>query len=95
MGLTTTKESAIALTKSNLFHVFGEPNATKRLSVISEIWAPSGECLFIEPGGVFKTHQSINDMITKLQEGISGQVFCELSKFSTPFVANSNCPSKP
>lgn len=75
----TTKETAISLTKFNLFDIFGETDAAKRLSSIGKVWVPSGECHFVDPMGIYKTHQGISDMVAKLQEMSSGQVFRELS----------------
>ncbi|OAK97861.1 hypothetical protein IQ06DRAFT_296138 [Phaeosphaeriaceae sp. SRC1lsM3a] len=90
MAPTSTKESVIALTKLNLFDVFGETDATKRLAMIRESWVPSGECHFVDPNGVFKTHESINDMVTELQKMIAGQEFREMSDYTVLAPDTSN-----
>lgn len=77
--MASTKESVIALTRLTLFTAFAEKDATKRLSMIKDSWVPSGDCLFIDPSGVYKTHESINDMVSNLQKIIDGHELRELS----------------
>lgn len=77
----TTKERAIKITKENLHLVFGETSAPKRLEKISELYVPS-EVLFVDPMGVFKTHEAISDVVTNLQAMGPGQVFSELGEHS-------------
>ncbi|KAF2007196.1 hypothetical protein P154DRAFT_592409 [Amniculicola lignicola CBS 123094] len=76
----TTKETAIQLTRANLYSIFGETNPSTRLSKIAQLWVPDTEVLFIDPLGVFNTHQGISDMVAKLQDMGPGQVFTELSE---------------
>ncbi|KAH7126950.1 hypothetical protein B0J11DRAFT_290328 [Dendryphion nanum] len=73
----TSKAQAIQLTKDNLHRIFGETDEKKRLEAIASIWVPSSDLLFVDPLGVFKTHQGISDMVAKLQELGPGQVFSE------------------
>ncbi|KAF2741548.1 hypothetical protein EJ04DRAFT_507321 [Polyplosphaeria fusca] len=77
----TTKETAIKLTRDNLMHIFGESDEAKRLKTIETLWFPSGECMFIDAMGVFKTHQAISGMVSQLEEMNPGQVFTELSSY--------------
>lgn len=79
MAPISTKESVIALTRLNIFDIFGETDATKRLAMIRENWVPSGECHFVDPNGVYRTRESINDMVTELQKMIAGQEIREMS----------------
>ncbi|KAF2876900.1 hypothetical protein BDV95DRAFT_614175 [Massariosphaeria phaeospora] len=77
----TARSTAISLTRSNLTSIFSEPNANARLSAIQQLWAPSGDCLFIDALGVFKSHQAISDMVEKiLGMGSEGDVFTELDE---------------
>jgi hypothetical protein len=78
----TTKDKAIQLTKDNLHLVFGETSAPKRLEKIGELYVPSSEALFVDPMGVFKTHEAISDMVAKLQALGPGQVFTEIGERS-------------
>lgn len=77
----TSQETAIALTKSNLHAIFSEKDITKRLQAISSLWV-SLDALFIDPLGVFKSHQAISDMVDKIQSmGGPEDVFTELSEW--------------
>jgi hypothetical protein len=77
----TTQAQAIALTKANLHTIFSEPNSETRLAALARLWVPSTSSLFIDPDGVYKTHEAISDMIEKLLAGgdTQGASFSELS----------------
>jgi lauroyl/myristoyl acyltransferase len=78
----TTKDKVIQLTKDNLQRVFGETSAPKRLEMIRELWVPSSEALFVDPLGVFKSHEAISDMVVKIQAINPGQGFTEIGESS-------------
>jgi hypothetical protein len=77
-----TKEQAIQLTKDNLHLVFGERDVTKRLETISVKYVLSSEVLFIDPMGVYRSHQAVSDMVSKLQEMGPEDVFSEIGMYS-------------
>ena len=77
-----TKEQVIQLTKDNINLVFGESDVTKRLETISSIYAPDSDVLFVDPMGAHRSHQSISDMVSKLQEMGPGDVFSEIGMYS-------------
>ncbi|KAH6620332.1 hypothetical protein C7974DRAFT_231302 [Boeremia exigua] len=75
----TSRDRAVELTKLNIHTIFGERDVTKRLQAMSDTWAASGEISFVDTMGVFKTHESISEMVEKIQ-GFGGpeDVFVEL-----------------
>lgn len=77
----TTQSQATSLTKANLHSIFGERNPQTRLSNIAKLWVPSSDVLFVDPTGVFKTHEAISEMVNQIL-AMSGpdDVFSELSK---------------
>ena len=62
----TSKSRAIAITTENLTLVFGETDASKRKQKLTDLWYGDNEVLFIDPLGVFKTHEAILGLIEKL-----------------------------
>lgn len=77
----TFQARAIELTKLNIHAIFDEKDAAKRLQSISSMWGASGEVLFVEATGVFKTHKAISNMVEKIQAlGSPQDEFVELSK---------------
>jgi hypothetical protein len=79
----TSQSQAVTLTKANLHSIFGERNVQTRLSNIANIWVSSSSVLFVDPAGVYKSHQAISDMTDKiLAMGGPDDVFSELSTFS-------------
>lgn len=82
LTLTMTSQArATSLTKLNIHAIFGEKDATQRLQTISKTWVTSGEALFVDSLGVFKTHEEISAMADKIQ-GFGGpeDEFVELSE---------------
>lgn len=77
----TTKDSAVELTRLNIHAIFGEKNSAKRLTIISSLWAPDNELLFVDAHGVYKTHSAISSMVGKIQTlGGPSDAFTELSE---------------
>lgn len=79
----TTQARAIELTKLNIHAIFGERDAPQRLDNIAQIWVASGQALFVEPQGIFKTYEEISAMVEKIQ-GFGGpdDKFVELSEYA-------------
>lgn len=76
----TSQDRAIEITKINLQDIFGERDATKRLRTISDTWGASGEVLFVDETGVFKTHEAISGVVETIQSlGDPDDGFIELS----------------
>jgi hypothetical protein len=78
----TSQSRAQTLTSLNLSAIFGERSISTRLANIKDLWVPSGECFFVEPTGVFKTHKEISGMVNEIQ-GLGGpdDGFVEMSKY--------------
>ncbi|KAH7078351.1 hypothetical protein FB567DRAFT_595956 [Paraphoma chrysanthemicola] len=80
----TSKSQAEHLTLVNLHSIFGNRDSAARLSTIQSTWVPSGDALFIEPNGVFKTHEGISDMAGQiLASGGDGDKFWELGEIES------------
>jgi hypothetical protein len=79
----TSQSRAQTLTSLNLSAIFSERSIPTRLTNIKDLWVPSGECFFVEPSGVFKTHEDISSMVDQIQ-GLGGpdDEFAELSKYT-------------
>jgi hypothetical protein len=77
----TSRPRAIQLTSLNLSAIFGERHVPTRLTAIADLWVPSGDALFVDPSGVFKTHDAIGGMVDRIL-GMGGPEdgFFELSK---------------
>ena len=67
----TSQSRAQELTSLNLSAIFGENHIPTRLESIADLWVPSGEAFFVEPLGVFKTHDAISGMVDHIQ-GLGG-----------------------
>jgi hypothetical protein len=77
----TSRPRAIQLTSLNLSAIFGERHVPTRLTAIADLWVPSGDALFVDPSGVFKTHDAIGGMVDRiLCMGGPEDGFFELSK---------------
>jgi hypothetical protein len=72
--MSSTQEVSTIL-EDNLFQVFGEANHDKRLAALAKLWTADSDCLFIDPMGVFRTHNDISTFIGKLQEKHDGKIF--------------------
>ncbi|KAF3923823.1 hypothetical protein ABW21_db0203001 [Orbilia brochopaga] len=69
-------ELATAITKDNLYKVFGSLSHEERLENLARLWHPNG--IFIDPLDVATTHGDISAVIGKLQVGKEDWVFSEL-----------------
>jgi hypothetical protein len=78
----TSQSRATTLTSLNLNAIFGEKDVQKRLKNIADLWVASGDAFFVEPLGVFKTHEEISGMVDHIQ-GLGGPEdgFIELSEY--------------
>jgi|SRR5690242_1115073 len=86
----TSQNRAIELTKLNLHSIFGERAAEKRLHTIMKTWGASGELLFVDEMGVFKTHEAISGVVDKIQSlGDPDDSFVELSMLREEWCAES------
>ncbi|EGX48577.1 hypothetical protein AOL_s00080g206 [Orbilia oligospora ATCC 24927] len=65
-----------SILKENLYEIFGSPSHEDRLQNLARLWNP--DALFIDPFGVFKTHEEVSNAISGLQQ--EGWVFTELSE---------------
>ncbi|KAF3210219.1 hypothetical protein TWF106_010752 [Orbilia oligospora] len=65
-----------SILKENLYEIFGSPSHENRLQNLARLWNP--DALFIDPFGVFKTHEEVSNAISGLQQ--EGWVFTELSE---------------
>lgn len=74
----TTSTAIAKFLQDNLYSVFAETDPPKRLAAMSRLWVPSSESLFVDPIGLFRSHDAISDLIDTLQKKHPGMVFTEL-----------------
>jgi hypothetical protein len=88
--IMTSQARATELTRLNIHGIFDEREASKRFKTMSEIWVASGEALFVDPLGVFKTYEAISAVVEKIQ-GFGGpkDEFVELSECLQPRVTGA------
>ncbi|KAH8810929.1 hypothetical protein F5884DRAFT_897452 [Xylogone sp. PMI_703] len=73
----TSSTTVTKLVQENLREVFGESDPKKRLSALSRLWVPSSESLFVDPLGVFRSHEAISDLVGSLHVQYPGMAFSE------------------
>ncbi|KAF2823452.1 hypothetical protein CC86DRAFT_372402 [Ophiobolus disseminans] len=77
----TSHSRATQLTSLNLSAIFSERHIPTRLATIASLWVSSGDALFVDPLGVFKTHDAISGMVDRiLSMGSERDEFFELSE---------------
>ncbi|KAK6340068.1 hypothetical protein TWF730_001841 [Orbilia blumenaviensis] len=67
-------ELITSILKENLYEVFGSTSHEDRLKNLARLWSP--DAIFIDPMGIFKTHEEVSGAIAGLQQ--DGWVFSEL-----------------
>jgi len=74
-----TSSSAVSKIYLDNFHlVFDEPDPAIRLAEHYRLWVSSLDCMFIDPEGVYHSHEAVSDMSSALQKRYPGAVFAEL-----------------
>ena len=76
----TSHKDVTSVVRENLHLVFGEKDPGKRLAELSRLWVPSSKSLFIDPLGLFRGHEAINNLISSLHTQYPGMAFTELGK---------------
>lgn len=76
----TSPKDVTSIVRENLHLVFGEADPEKRLAELSRLWVPSSKSLFIDPLGLFRGHEAINNLISSLHAQYPGMAFTELGK---------------
>ncbi|KAJ5443930.1 uncharacterized protein N7458_007802 [Penicillium daleae] len=74
----TSPKDVTSIVRENLHLVFGEADPEKRLAELSRLWVPSSKSLFIDPLGLFRGHEAINNLISSLHAQYPGMAFTEL-----------------
>lgn len=74
----TSSSTVSKISLDNLHLVFDEPDPAKRLAELSRLWVQSPDCMFIDPEGVYRSHEAISDVSGALQKRYPGAVFTEL-----------------
>jgi len=64
------------LLKRNLYEVFGERDAEKRLEAIAQLWTE--DCVFIDHSGKTHGRDELDRKVAVLQQRLPGYVFSEL-----------------
>ncbi|KAK6344641.1 hypothetical protein TWF718_006599 [Orbilia javanica] len=78
-------ELITTILKENLYGVFGSSSHEERLKNLARLWNP--DALFIDPLGVFKTHEEVSNAVAGLHQ--EGWVFTELSEVQVTSPPNS------
>jgi len=73
----TTSTVVTKILQDNLYLIFGESDPEKRLVALSQLWVPSSNSLFIDPLGIFRSHQAISDLVGSLHKENQGWEFKE------------------
>jgi hypothetical protein len=70
----TSKEQIIALSKGNIFDIFGGTSRDSRLTELEKQWHTS-DILYIDPFSIARTHEEIEAVIVKMNESLPGSIF--------------------
>ena len=82
----TSSSTVSKISLDNLHLVFDELDPAKRLAELSRLWVPSPDCMFIDPEGVYRSHEAVSDVTGALQKRYPGAVFTELGNQASPLL---------